>query len=95
VGSVRQALIWFVEEGLQLQARSSWGEQSWGRPVYPMLQQMLTNPTYGGAYGHSEHKPSYEDGYARTKARRRKGLGCLALDFSCINTAQLLYLRAV
>jgi DNA invertase Pin-like site-specific DNA recombinase len=81
LGSVRQALMWFIEEGLQLPVRNSLGELSWRRPVYPMLHQMLTNPVYGGAYayGRSEHKPSYEDGRARTKARRRKREEWIAL----------------
>lgn len=81
LGSVRQALMWFIEEGLQLPVRSANGELSCKRPVYPMLYQMLTNPAYGGAYayGRSESKPHYKDGLGHTKSRRRKREEWIAL----------------
>ena len=73
LGSLRQALMWLLEEGLQMPARNTRGELSWKRPTYPILHQMVTNPAYGGAYayGRTEYKPCYEDGLARTKSRRK------------------------
>jgi DNA invertase Pin-like site-specific DNA recombinase len=48
VGSVRQTLLWFHEHGLQLPAITPQGEVVWKRPIYGTVQQMLTNPVYGG-----------------------------------------------
>ena len=74
LGSVRQALMWFIEEGLQMPVRNDQGDLSWKRPTYAMLHRIVTHPVYAGAYayGRTESKPRYEDGIARTKARRRQ-----------------------
>jgi len=74
LGSLRQALMWLIEHGLQMPARNHQGELSWKHPVYSTLQQLVTNPVYGGAYvyGRTEHKPVYENGSSKTKSRRKK-----------------------
>ena len=57
LGSARQTLMWFLEEALQVPAREGAGAISWRRPVYSSIYNILTNPTYGGAYvfGRTEH----------------------------------------
>ncbi|MEM9942058.1 MAG: recombinase family protein [Planctomycetota bacterium] len=74
LGSLRQALMWLLEQGLKVPARDRQGELSWKRPVYSQLHQLVTNPVYAGAYvyGRTEHKPCYQDGVSKTKSRRKK-----------------------
>jgi DNA invertase Pin-like site-specific DNA recombinase len=50
VGSVRQALLWFLENGLTIPARTIRGDVHWRQPAYSGIHRMLTNPCYGGAY---------------------------------------------
>lgn len=73
LGSVRQALMWWIEQGLQLPVRNDQGELSWKRPTYAMLYQIVTNPVYGGAYvyGRTEHKTHYQDGELARTSRRK------------------------
>lgn len=73
IGSVRQTLLWFHEHGLELPCVTARGEVRWKRPIYGTVYQMLTNPTYGGAYayGKSEHGTRYEAGVERTNSRRK------------------------
>ncbi|SAL67367.1 recombinase family protein [Caballeronia humi] len=58
-GSVRQVLIWFREERIELPA-ASYGPEGryivWKLPVYNTLWHVLTNPTYGGAYAFGKTK---------------------------------------
>ena len=49
VGSVRQALLWFLEHKLDLPARRRNGTIVWTRPRYSTIHNIVTNPTYGGA----------------------------------------------
>lgn len=72
-GSVRQTLLWFLAEGLQVPARSANGSLSWKRPRYPSIYGVLTNPTYAGAYafGRTEHGSCFRDGQPRKFSRRR------------------------
>lgn len=73
LGSVRQTLMWFLEEDLQVPARTAEGALFWKRPRYSSIQNILTNPTYGGAYvfGRTEHGSRYEAGQMRKVIRRR------------------------
>jgi hypothetical protein len=73
LGAVRQALLWFLEEGLLLPARRPGGETVWRRPTYASLYQVLTNPAYGGAYAYGKTgvAPRLPAGEAR-RGRRRK-----------------------
>jgi DNA invertase Pin-like site-specific DNA recombinase len=48
IGSVRQTLLWFLEQGLQMPAHTAQGETCWKRPTYGALYRMLTNPAYAG-----------------------------------------------
>jgi DNA invertase Pin-like site-specific DNA recombinase len=54
LGTVRQALLWFLEEELPLPARRPGGQTVWRRPTYASLYQILTNPAYGGAYAYGK-----------------------------------------
>ena len=50
LGTVRQTLLWFLEEELPVPVRQTDGATVWRRPAYQSLHRVLTNPTYGGAY---------------------------------------------
>lgn len=81
LGSVRQTLMWFLEEGLQLPARKPDGAIVWKRPIYGTLWRILTNPIYGGAYayGKTEAVTAYQNGQARRAYRRKSPQQWLAL----------------
>jgi len=81
LGSVRQTLLWFLEEELQLPARRPDGVTVWKRPSYGTLWRVLTNPIYGGAYayGKTEAVTAYRDGQARRGHRRKSPDQWLAL----------------
>lgn len=74
LGSVRQTLMWFLQEDLQLPAGAPDGTVTWKRPRYSTVQHMLTNPIYGGAYafGRTEHGTRLEGGQPRKRIRRRR-----------------------
>src|SRR5664280_721410 len=61
LGSVRQTLLWFLEQGLEMPARNQLGETCWKRPSYGTVYRILTGPVYGGgyAYGRTEHTLRY------------------------------------
>ncbi len=61
LGSARQALLWFLEHGLDLPVRRADGDVIWRRPNYATIHRMIANPIYGGvyAYGKSRSVPGY------------------------------------
>ncbi len=81
LGSGRQTLLWFLEQGLQLPVRDGQGELLWRRPSYATVHRMLTNPVYGGAYayGKTETKSQYENGKPRRVTRSKPRDQWLAL----------------
>jgi DNA invertase Pin-like site-specific DNA recombinase len=81
LSSVRQTLLWFLEEELQLPVRKPDGTIVWKRPIYATVYRMLTNPIYGGAYayGKTEAVTSYVNGQARRGHRRKHQQQWLAL----------------
>jgi len=74
LGSVRQTLLWFLEEELQIPTRNVKGELSWVTPRFGGVYKILDNPAYAGAYayGRTEHGQRYENGVSKKVARRRK-----------------------
>ena len=81
MGSARQTLLWFLDEGLQLPVRRIDGEMIWKRPTYGAVYRLLTHPAYGGAYayGKTEYTYRYEDGHPRGGIRRKPRDKWLAL----------------
>jgi DNA invertase Pin-like site-specific DNA recombinase len=76
LGSARQVLMWFIEEGLQLPTRR-YGAKGWGvhwkRPAYRMVIRLLTDPVYAGAYvfGRTVEHKEVQDGEMKKKRVRR------------------------
>ena len=54
LGSARQALLWFLEHGLDLPAKRNNGDVVWRRPSYATIHRMIENPIYGGAYAYGK-----------------------------------------
>ncbi len=72
--SVRQTLLWFVQEEIDFPAMAygSFGKQLiWKRPVYNTLYHVLTNPTYAGAYVYGRHETRSGVEGGKIKKRRR------------------------
>jgi DNA invertase Pin-like site-specific DNA recombinase len=75
LGSVRQMLCWFLDEGLELPAVhhvDGVRRIQWKRPRYGTLMQLLKNPAYAGiyAYGRTKVEQVFEDGRLRKQYRR-------------------------
>jgi len=73
LGSVRQTLLWFLEEGLAFPTQQRDGSTIWKRPTYAALYRVLTHPAYGGAYayGKTEVTTQYDGGSPRRRSRRK------------------------
>lgn len=77
VGSVRQVLLWFRGEGIELPTvlHGELGRDVvWRLPVYGSVLAILQNPFYAGAYafGRSETRTHVVDGRARKTTGHRK-----------------------
>jgi DNA invertase Pin-like site-specific DNA recombinase len=78
LGSVRQTLLWFREEGIALPALrpdATWGDEIiWRVPVYNTVLHILRNPCYAGAYafGRTATRTAVRDGLPhKTRGHRR------------------------
>jgi hypothetical protein len=73
LGSARQTLLWFLEQGLQVPVARARGPVIWRRPGYGNIHKVLSNPIYSGAYayGKTEHTTVYEQGQPRRQSRRK------------------------
>ncbi len=74
LGSGRQCLLWFQEQGLQLPVNLNHrGVVAWKAPAYTWLHHLLTNPVYAGAYvyGRTAVETVFKDGVLRQRVRAR------------------------
>ena len=81
LGSVRQALLWFLEEALSFPTRQPDGSLVWKTPTYAALHRVVTHPAYAGAYadGKTEVTVHYDQGGrggVAVGSRRRSGCRC-------------------
>ena len=69
---MRQALLWFLEHGLDLPTRVNGGAVTWRRPRYSTIHELIANPAYGGAYAYGRTGVSVHYDGAGAKARPRR-----------------------
>jgi len=73
-GSVRRVWLWFCSAGLGFpMRRSPFAEIRWVVPTYTAIHNVLTNPTYAGAYTYGKtRKERFVDpsGHVRQRMRR-------------------------
>jgi DNA invertase Pin-like site-specific DNA recombinase len=72
LGSARQALMWFLEHGLDLPARRNNGDIVWRRPSYATIHRMIENPIYGGAYAYGRTRSALGFGSTAPRAGVRR-----------------------
>ena len=77
LGSVRQVLLWFRRERVELPMRifdQPKGRAVWNLPIYTTVLKLLTNPIYAGAYafGKTKARTTMLDGRARKTAGHKK-----------------------
>ncbi len=73
--SLRQVMLWFLNEGIELPARThggTGGAVNWTRPTYTRVRDIVENPVYAGAYvfGRSVMRTQMRDGRKRAVQRK-------------------------
>jgi len=75
LGSVRQVLLWFRRQGINLPRKNPGGGSIlWTAPTYSALLNQFCNPLYGGAYafGRTESQTRLREGRARKSTGHKK-----------------------
>ena len=80
LGSIRQALLWFRKEAVQLpsarEEKRSSRRIEWRLPTYDRMHCIVTNPSYAGAYafGRTEFRTAIVDGRIRRTSGHAKSI---------------------